>query len=105
VPPVLGLISKGDKAKPYFGTQFDSHILANPQELNGKKSCITLDWLPCRVIRLTVVDRGRHLSIALYDARHSPEPRLSLKCQNKAINKLISVKWVSPDYLKKLCLY
>jgi len=29
----LGLISKTDKAMPYFGTQFDMHLLTQPNEL------------------------------------------------------------------------
>ena len=48
----LGLFSKGDKAKPYFGTQFDSHILANPQELSAKSPILLWIGYPAALLDL-----------------------------------------------------
>ena len=48
----IGLFSKGDKAKPYFGTQFDSHILANPQELSAKSPVLLWIGYPAALIDL-----------------------------------------------------
>jgi uncharacterized protein YceK len=48
----IGLFSKGDKAKPYFGTQFDSHILANPQELTAKSPVLLWIGYPAALLDL-----------------------------------------------------
>jgi uncharacterized protein YceK len=48
----IGLFSKGEKAKPYFGTQFDSHILANPQELTAKSPVLLWIGYPAALLDL-----------------------------------------------------
>ena len=48
----LGLITKGDKAKPYFGTQFNAHILANPEQLTAKSPVLLWIGYPAALLDL-----------------------------------------------------
>lgn len=48
----LGLISKTDKAMPYFGTKFDSHLVANPHELSAKSPVLLWIGYPLALIDL-----------------------------------------------------
>lgn len=48
----IGLVGKTDKAMPYFGVQFDSHILANPNELSDKNPVLLMIGYPLALIDL-----------------------------------------------------
>lgn len=48
----LGLISKTDKAMPYFGTQFDVHFLTQPNELYRSHPLLLCVAYPAALIDL-----------------------------------------------------
>lgn len=48
----IGLVGKTDKAMPYFGVQFDGHILANPQELSERNPVLLWIGYPLALIDL-----------------------------------------------------